>query len=65
MYKEITNINERNHVPTKWTAKHVHRSRGKGRTSNYYLQLHDGLHPNENLLQLWASDIISKAFLCT
>ena len=57
--REIPNINERNHVPTLWTAKHVHRTRGRGRTSNYYHQLSDGLHPTTNLLKLWASDIAS------
>ena len=63
--REITNINERNWVPTLWTAKHVHRPRGGGRTTNYYRQLSDGLHPTANLLQLWASDIVSTAYLCT
>ena len=63
--REITNINERNHVPTLWTAKHVHRARGRGRTSNYYHQLSDGLHPTTYLLKLWASDIVPTAFLCT
>ena len=60
--RELVNINERNWVPTVWMGKHIHRNRYNGRTTNYYQQLVDGLHPTTNLLRLWAKDIVSTAY---
>ena len=59
--REIVNINERNHIPTIWAASHVYRNRSKGHQTNYYNQLSDGLHPSNNLLWLWAQDIVNTA----
>ena len=61
--REVVNINESNHVPTIWAASHVHRNRSKGRQTNYYDQLSDGLHPTNNLLEAWAHDIVNTAHL--
>ena len=61
--KELNNINERNWVPTCWMASHVHRTRRRGMTKNYYRQLSDGLHPSGFLLEQWAQDIVRTAYL--
>ena len=65
----IVAINERNHVPTPWTAGKVHRYRksksGRVRYTQKYYHLHDGYHPGPDLLKFWAFALISAVWHCT
>ena len=67
--REITNINERNHVPTPWLARSIHRLRKqKDDSSTYshtYSLLVDGLRPDKKLLQKWAKRLLDSIWRCT
>lgn len=55
----IRGINRLNDIQTLDLLSHVHRCMGHGgRYSTRYIHLHDGLHPGQRLLEIWASKII-------
>ena len=60
----ITTINARNHVPTCWTSRKIHRTRGNT-WAHYYNFLSDGLHPTDSLLDFWAEQVVNFAWRCT
>ena len=60
----ITVINARNHLPTCWTARKIHRTRNNT-FAHYYNFLSDGFHPTDALLDFWAEQIVTLAWRCT
>ena len=67
--EEIVAINERNHLTTPWTTKHVHviRKNRRGQTyiQNRYHLLSDGYHPTTKLLNYWANALIDAVWRST
>ena len=67
--EEIVAINERNHLTTPWTTKHVHviRKNRRGQTyiQNRYHLLSDGHHPTTKLLKYWANALVSAVWRST
>ena len=66
---EVVAINERNHVPTPWMARKVHRIRktrsGKTYYSHPYHHLSDGYHPTTALLKSWTLAVLNAVWHCT
>lgn len=55
---QIRGINRLADLTTVNLAYPVHRCNGRGRYATQYLLLHDGLHPSEDLLNIWVHSII-------
>ena len=61
----ITEMNVRNHVPTCWLARKVHRNRENGTVHYYEGYLSDGFHPKNGLLTAWAEQLVTLAWRCS
>ena len=61
----IMEMNVRNHVPTCWLARKVHRNRENGTAHYYDGYLSEGYHPKNGLLNAWAEQLVTLAWRCS